>query len=591
MRQRWLYHSGLWLSNIGFFLILDFAKRLDDLLNALDLPTLFVNFGVVAALSWAVILILTLLSFALERLGGLRLCHALAVFTFITINLWSLKVGLAGQLEAIRPEVRHVIAMIALGLALIMTGVITRNAKDPWPTWLRYARIVLSAWALGTLGLLGVFAAKSPTLPPSLEERPNIILLTIDSFAAKETTVYGYHKNTTPNLARFAADNITFERFHANFNVTGLALPSINGYLSRTPIGPTLAESLREAGYSQRAFLGAWTPETYSLKGFNFSSLSRQGMLTAPYTWMSHLFSEPQIRWLAGLRSEEFSYFNPYHRNYDDDMFWTEQHFPSAVSLKAGLEFLGQHQHNAFVWIHLWPPHFPYVAPPQTKGVFGPEPDLMRAWINVNYDESEDTYVAKLRNVYDRCVLEVDRQVGEFLEQLRAQKDWDRTIVIVAADHGESFERGYLGHSSWALMEAITHIPLIMHLPGQEGPLQVQTLAQQLDLAPTVLDLIGVTPPPSLPGESLVPYIKNPKALSEKYKVSVSLRASTGEGGQLAVYWKTYKLMFLSNDPKTFRLYDLFTDPEAKHDISAHHPKLVQEMMKRLEVESPGSKR
>lgn len=592
MRAGRLYHFGLWLGNIVFFLILDFAKRLDDLLSGLDWHVLLTNIGVVALVSWPMAALATLLSIMTERLLGLRVVHFMAVFLLLTINLWSLKVGLAYQLENIRQQPRFWMAVTATVLALAATWLITRKFTTASKAWPGRARGLVIGWAVLTLTtLLAAFAPSPPVDTAQIEAKPNIILLTIDSFAAKNTTIHGYERNTTPNLAKFAAENITLDRLHANFNVTGLALPSFNGYLSQQPPGPTLVETLRDAGYTHRAFFGTWRPEIFSLPGFNHSSLTRRGMTRAPYPWFRRIFSEPQLRWLAGLSSEEFRYFNPYSAEYHDDIFLTKQHFPSEISLQAGLEYIKRHRHNTFVWIHLWPPHFPYLPPVQTRGMFGPEPEVIRPWINVAYDESEDAYVAQVKNVYDRSVLEIDRQIGWFLEELRANGDFETSFVVISADHGESFGRGYLGHSGWPLIESITHIPMIFHLPGASKGSRVQTLAQQLDFAPTLLNLIGATPPSSMPGESLLPYFEDPTALSERYKISVSLRASTGEGGQLAVYWKTYKLMFLSNDPKVYRLYDIFKDPEAVHDISAQHPELVKEMMKRLAVGSAGPAR
>ena len=172
--------------------------------------------------------------------------------------------------------------------------------------------------------------------------------------------------------------------------------------------------------------------------------------------------------------------------------------------------------------------------------------------------------------------------MGWFIEQLKKNGLYDTSYLILGADHGESFERGWLGHSGWPLMEAVTHVPLVIHRPIDRNEIRVQTLAQQLDLAPTVLDMLGLPIPQQMQGESLLPYIAQPDRLSERYKFSISLMALTGEGGQLAVFWKTFKLMFLSTDHTVVRLYDLFEDPEAATDIAKENPQLVQEMMKRL---------
>lgn len=582
------YHLSLWLANLLVFLILDFSKRINDLLHGLTPPELAVNVGLVLLLCSPVALALTILSLGLERLAGMRPVHGLAIFTIISINFWSLKIGAAHKLEAVSPSIRLALAVSSLAFALLASWGLARRLPTKSSTWQSRTPTIIFLWvALAILGIGAILIPQGPTNAEPDVDRPNIILVTIDSFSAKHTTVFGYDRNTTPNLETFASQSVVLERMHANFNVTGLALPSLMGYFSSGRPGKTLPECLRESGY-KTAFFSFWAPELFFLHGFSHFELSRSAMQSPLYRALRGRFSEAQLRWLAGLGSQEWSYFNPYLAQYHDDIFWRTLHYPPQLSLDAALAYLEKHPRGAFVWVHLWPPHFPYLPEPDTRGMFGPGPAEMKPWINVAYDEDQDAYVASLKNLYDQCVFGVDRRLGAFLARLKERGFYDNSYIIVGADHGESFERGWLGHSGWPLMETITHIPFVIHRPGDTRQIRVQTLTQQLDFAPTVLALLGLPIPASMPGESLLPYIEQPLRLSERYKVSISLLASTGEGGQLAVYWRTFKLMFLSNDHRVFRLYDLFKDPEAVTDLSQQHPRLVEEMMKRLVLPSAG---
>jgi arylsulfatase A-like enzyme len=590
MRKNPDYHLALWTANAGFFLVLDFFKRIDDLLSGLNPAQLAVNIGIVLLACTPLCLLMGVLSALLERLAGWRAVHSLALFALITTNLWSLKVGLAPWLEGLRPGVRQILAVLMLLAATLGSVRLGTRMAGPGERWQRKSRPVLAGWLLLTvLGLAATpWATPLPQGTPS--DRPNVVLITMDALGAKSMSLYGYARQTTPNLERLAEQSIVLERLHANFNVTGLALPSLNGYLSWTPAGPTLAQCLQEAGYNT-AFFSFWAPHDFFLRGFSHFELTRSAMLSPGYRWLRTLFQEPQLRWLAGLSSEELSYFNPYLSQYHDDIFWRTEHYPPQPSLQAALDYLQDNPRGAFVWVHLWPPHFPYLPDPDVANMFGPGPAQMKPWINATYEEDQDAYVASLRNLYDASVYSVDRQVGRFLDQLKEKGLFEQSYVIVSGDHGESFERGWVGHSGWPLMEVITHVPMVISTPDPPpgGQVRVQTLAQQLDFAPTLLELLGLPIPPTMQGESLQPYFLQPDRLSERYKISVSLSASRGQGGQLAVYWKTFKLMFLSNDHKVFRLYDLFADPQATVDISAQHPELVQEMMKRLALPSAGT--
>jgi arylsulfatase A-like enzyme len=583
------YHLALWVSNLAIFLVLDFAKRADDLLYGLSLPELATNAGVVALFSWPLGLLLALLTLGMERAGALRAAHALAAFAFLSVQLWSLKVGLASVLQAYPGPTRTRMAALAFVVVLAASLALARRLPRRWSGLQDRAGAILGGWAVLTaLGLLAGLAGQTsppqgPGSPPQGPGgKPNVILVTMDALSAQRTSVYGYGRQTTPNLARLASESIVFERMHSNFNVTGLALPSFNGYLSAAPQGPTLAASLAQAGYPHRAFFSFWAPELFFLHDFTDSALTRRAMLGSTYAALRRLFSERQLRWWAGLGSEESQYYNPYTPRYHDDIFWQKLHYPPQVSLQEGLNDLRAHPSGAFVWIHLWPPHFPYVPDEDVKGMFGPVPDDLIPFVNAAYAPDMDDYVERMGNLYDAGVYSVDRQLGVFLEALKREGLYDSSLLIVAADHGESFERGYVGHSGWPVMEPITHIPFLIHRPGEKAGIRVATLAQQLDIAPTILDLLGLPIPSSMHGESLLPYIEDPKRLSQRYKVSISLLASSGEGGQVAVYWKTFKLMFLSNDRSVYRLYDLFADPEAGKDIAAQHPELVSEMMSRM---------
>jgi arylsulfatase A-like enzyme len=110
--------------------------------------------------------------------------------------------------------------------------------------------------------------------------------------------------------------------------------------------------------------------------------------------------------------------------------------------------------------------------------------------------------------LYDGEIYNMDLFFGRVLDKLREKGLEERTLVIVTADHGEEMlEHGFVGHASTSLnaklYEELTHIPLVFHLPGQKTGARVSGLVQQIDIAPTLLDLMGLPVPEIMQGRSL----------------------------------------------------------------------------------------
>src|SRR6185312_1050135 len=113
---------------------------------------------------------------------------------------------------------------------------------------------------------------------------------------------------------------------------------------------------------------------------------------------------------------------------------------------------------------------------------------------------------ARLRTLearYDESVAYVDHYAGLFLQRAQQLLGPD-TVVVVTADHGESFHHGYGAHTGIGLFNEIIHVPLIVKLPGQTQPLRNTRVVEQVDIAPTLAQLAGITPPPSWEGRSLL---------------------------------------------------------------------------------------
>lgn len=592
------YYSCLWQGNLLLFLILDFSKRLDDSLLSLTASELAANAFAPLLLSALASFALGAISSRLEPLTGPRPIHIGLVFTFLTINLWSLKTGWALRLQDLSPSYRLGIAVVALLLVLLASFGLGSRGSHPWRWAIAYdARFLkLLAVGIGTAGLFTLWDLPNPGQRPSATS--NVILVSFDALSAEHCSLYGYPRQTTPELERLAEQSWVFENFRANFTNTPPSLIAMEGSLPEFhgavpfPTAPGLFQLLQNAGYPHRAFFSYLPTEWFF--GFQgrkllnvyrgpVDTLSQSGRDSFLYRSLTKVLSERQLRWTALLLSEELYYFWPYSRTYDSRGFFEKRNrHPAAHSYNDALDYLDAHPSGSFVWLHLWDPHYPYWPPKDLRGKFGKTIQTPAEFINREYEPGQAPWVESLKNRYDETVLGADREFGEFVEQLRRRGLLDTSWLVVSSDHGEAFSRGFVGHAGHSVHESISRVPLIIRPPGGGTPLRIKTPASQIDLAPTLLALLDRPPVASLPGESLLPYIKAPDTLSSIPKFTISERAYTGNVGWVAVYWKQYKLEYANQDIAKVRLFDLSKDPSGVNNIAPGNVDLVVEIQTKV---------
>lgn len=321
----------------------------------------------------------------------------------------------------------------------------------------------------------------------------NVLLLVVDTLRADHLSLYGYARETSPVLSRLAADAVVFERAQSQAPCT---FPSMNSLLtSRLPLD----------------FLGQGKGNLAIPDGIPTmaSVLGEQGIATFAASASEVVRATPSRHNRVGGFAHGFDAF---------DEHCVRKHAPCLN--ERAREFLDAGRTPFFIYLHYMEPHSPYQPPPEHRrrfagpydgnplvaaGVPAPIEDLLFRQRRPDLVSAAD--VDHLRDLYDEEIAYFDTQLENLFALLAERRLLDTTIVILAADHGESFdEHGSMTHCR-TIFGTETHTPLLMWIPGVAAQ-RVAVPAENLDILPTVLDYLGVGAPSGLQGRSLRPVLE-----------------------------------------------------------------------------------
>ena len=403
-----------------------------------------------------------------------------------------------------------------------------------------------------------------------------VVLIVIDTLRADHLGCYGYPLETSPTLDAFASAATVFEANSTQVNVTHASITSIltglyaRTHRSYTPV-PTeskspeassllgLAELLEGEGYHT---LGAISHPAWQLG-------SNSPILTG---WNSLSVIDQK-----GDGARRRSLANGAHTN--------ARVFPLLNSYAR--EFQSK---PLFLWTHYFDPHtdlpgLVYDAPEMTRNLFladhladvGLEqyeekllelsPGRRQAWIPLNTQGEvlSNLRMANGRSLYDAEIRATDFYVGRLFQRLRDLELYDRAMIIVMADHGENMEaessmRGNLLFTHHRLFQGVTRTPLIIKLPRQKQGRRVPALSQNIDVFPTILDVLGLETPEQVEGVSLMPLIRGTDT-------SVHKRVFMESGDLREKAIKTERLKFIDpGDGSESLVFEWPSDPSELQD-------------------------
>jgi len=405
-------------------------------------------------------------------------------------------------------------------------------------------------------------------------ERPNVILVTLDTVRADHLSLYGYARKTTPFLEELGRESRVFDAAYAQVTNTRPSHFSIftGRYCSDLGIwnndGPplpqgelSLAEVLRSAGWRTGAVLSVgFLGEGSGLEqGFDEMHVPPRGV-----------------------------------------------HPLGAETTRGALDFVRRHAGAPFfLWVHYFDAHLPYQPVPELRGLFwqGPPPTAETVDRSLILPEFFDglfvlPHVEYMTAMYDGSLRYLDDQLRTVFAALRSSGLADDTIVIIAADHGESLGEHGIYFSHAGLYEPTVHVPLLIHTPSTGvKPARVPDVVENLDIAATIFDAVGLAQPASFRGGSLLrdapgdgtAYFEHYGQFSTGMRRGALKTIDSRElkkhrervGPSLRLWWEAPPLL----------LFDVARDPGEQNELGAAQPEILAENLSLLDAWRAGVKR
>lgn len=425
----------------------------------------------------------------------------------------------------------------------------------------------MNTWLL----LLGIFSA-AYAKPVTAPKPPHVILISLDTVSAGHMGMYGYKRKNTPELEKFGKDGIVFEKAYSQAAYTLASHYSI--FTGENP-------------QTHRIFIG------YHKSPYTRATLSPQSKNLFEYAKSANYLT----RWVGQLNDPQLSLDRGLGRGIDTKQESLLERCDSPEGLKALRQIFSEMKaapRPSFVFFHTYYAHDPYqyskkaVPDPYfgmklKKKEYETEEEIKALWASsrdpdnsvewfrktrrryiAQFDLTKESEVRHLTALYDAGIQTLDRRMGVFFNELKRAGLYDKSIIVVTSDHGESFG-GEGGFFHGRNREDLLHVPLIVKAPGY-SPKRIAAPAFGIDLAPTLLDLLHIPLAPNIEGRSLVPLLKGRKLALPKYSITIGDESD----GINDFQWK-----LLQEYGGRKQLYKVSEDPTETKDLADKHPEEV----------------
>jgi arylsulfatase A-like enzyme len=359
---------------------------------------------------------------------------------------------------------------------------------------------------------------------------PGVILISVDTLRRDHVGAYGYTRPTTPTLDGLAKSGLLAEDA---VSVSSWTLPAHLSMLTSVLPGTHGGIDMKQ--------------------GFNRSVPTVPGVLQrlgfATHAVTSHLYVSKTYGVDDGFDSMSF-----------------RQDRPAANVANHAMDLVDRFGDRPFfIFLHFYDPHWHYAPPPEVLKIFespyaGRLTGNLKDFQNLRPDQVSKADLDHLLSLYDGEIRYTDNEIGRLMTHLKERGVDRNTLLVVTSDHGEEF----LEHGSWehqkTLYEEVVRVPLIVAGPGVSARRESQPVSL-LDIAPTILDFLKASVPPSMKGLSLLRPVPDQREMyGETDQTLDGSRLSFLRGG--AKSWKA----ILRSDPakqavRSSEWYDLARDP------------------------------
>lgn len=460
----------------------------------------------------------------------------------------------------------------------------------------------------------------------------NIIIIVFDAFSAYNISLYGYERETTPNISRLAKRAIRYHNHFAagNFTTPGTAslltgvLPwthralALNGRVADPFVTQTIFSAFKHhfrMAYSHNPFAATLLNQ---FSGDIDRLIPRESLYLESYdTLVAALFKNDDdissISWIRNMKVNEegfaYSLFlsHLYETLQDKRIENLKPLFPRGIPtirqfhpflLETGIDAIVDHAVKVprpfMGYFHFMPPHNPYRTAREFFNAFKDDgyrsvEKPVEILANTKRIISPPS-LSRQRREYDEYILYCDSEFGRLFKQLESAGILDSTWLILTSDHGEMFERGIFGHATNVLYQPLIRIPLLIFEPGRTQGLDIFDPTTAIDVTPTAAHLAGGQPAAWSEGRILPPFAPYP---SSRPIFAVQAKDSDPHDPltpvSVSLVRENYKLHYYSDYKETFgeaivKLFDIRSDREELTDLARTKRGIANELLDELKI-------
>jgi arylsulfatase A-like enzyme len=482
------------------------------------------------------------------------------------------------------------------------------------------------------------FAGASQLLSPHYSQsadKPNILIFVFDAMSARHLSLYGYARETTPNLQKFAERSSVYHRHYSagNFTTSGTASMltglypwthrainyrgMIDRHLTHQNLFKLIGDEYTRFAFTQNLWADILLSQFEPDLDIHFPCASFSQYVNSTM----HPDDLPSDRGMAYYAFPDF-----FNLRVDDPhpfpgslliastdlaraLAWDQKHisaeYPRGLptnydysyenaSVLDGMSRLVKNSlaraEPYLAYFHLWSPHDPYNAHKDFIGMFEEDLPLQskphHPFSGSNHSEED---LRKHRREYDEFIADLDAEFGRVLSDLERSGILENSYVVVTSDHGELFERGELGHATALMYAPVTHIPLLISAPGQKTRSNFRSVTSNVDLLPTILHIADKEIPEWVEGKLLPGFDGSEDAEAERSIFPVMAKDNPAfqsiAHATFAMIKGPYELLFYTGyrgHDDQFELYHLEEDPDELQNLFSKDITMAAQMKDEL---------